>query len=89
MELPGVRRLTGTGAMLVRFSEKGDTASCPICNVVSNVSNASDPVYDSGKESGFIISATVMVVLAGLGGYFCFFGVKEHLGACCCRLRDC
>ena len=64
----------------MQFSKKGDSSNCPLCNSTNSSSNGSDPVYDSGKEKGFLISSVVMVVLALAGGYTCFFGVKERLG---------
>ena len=74
----GRRASTAAGWVLVNLAEKGDSSNCPVCG--NTTKNVTDPVYDSGKEKGFIISAVVIIVLAAAGGYTCFFFVKERMG---------
>ena len=71
------------GAMTIRFAQSNDTATCPLCSGTNNVSNSSTPEYDSGKEEGILVSSIVVVVLGALGGYTCFFLVKEQMSWAC------
>jgi Na+/melibiose symporter-like transporter len=72
------------GALLVKFAT--GTASCPLCS--DGPSPKTD--YDRGVAKGYLVAAVIMTILGLIGGYFCFFKVKEDMsmvalpGVCMC-----